>query len=121
MFGVRSPLTTPPKFVLTDVKLPRPTPPNPCTDARVSCADAVEATNSVASRIAADEVIRIVNSPHLSRRSVGGGGRWRNRSGQESYPSETVTIVGENRGSLAEPRAAVTRRRQLRAGPSTTI
>src|SRR6185369_17976772 len=67
MFGVRSPLTTPPKLVLTDVKLPRPTPPNPCTDTRVSCADTVEAANSVASRTAANEVIRIVNSSTLAQ------------------------------------------------------
>src|SRR4029079_14983970 len=87
MVGVRSPLITPPKLVLTDVKLPRPTPPNPCTDVCVSCADAVEVANNVAIRIAANEVIRIVYSPQ----------RWHSPSGQESYPCEMVTIAKENR------------------------
>src|SRR5688572_8228648 len=67
MFGVRSPLTTPPKLVLTVVKLPMTTPPNPCTDARGSCANAVELTNNVAIRIAAHEVVRIVYPSTLAQ------------------------------------------------------
>src|SRR5215203_5791553 len=71
MFGVRSPLIAPPKLVLTVVKLPITTPPNPCTDARGSCADAAELTSRMAIRIAAHEVIRIVYSSNAGASDPG--------------------------------------------------
>src|SRR5687768_15216628 len=103
MFGVRSPLITPPKVVLTVVKLPMTTPPNPCTDARGSCVDAAELTNRVATRIAPNTVVRIVLTLE----------RWRRQSGQESYPCGMASIIEENPGSL--------RRLSRACHPSTTI
>src|SRR5688572_18570113 len=71
MFGVRSPVIAPPKLAVGAVKLPMPTPPNPCTDARASCADADELTSRVATRIAAHEVVRIVYPSHAGEADWG--------------------------------------------------
>src|SRR6186713_2588497 len=70
MFGVRSPVIAPPKLVVAVVKLPTPTPPNPSTDARVSCADAAALTSRAATMIAAHELVRIV-FPHTLAMPIG--------------------------------------------------
>ena len=85
MVGVRSPLITPPKLVLTDVKLPKPTPPNPCTDVCVSCADAVEVEDG-------DTAI-------LQRAAVSEGGV---AGPLEGYAVATLDDVGEGRADRGE-------------------
>src|SRR4030095_5002502 len=62
MFGVKSPVTAPPKFVFVVVKLPTPRPPNACTAACGSWAEAGDVTQKAAASSATNGRVRMVDN-----------------------------------------------------------
>src|SRR6185369_7178768 len=62
MFGVKSPVTAPPKFVFVVVKLPTPRPPNACTAACGSWAEAGDVTQRAAASTATNGRVRMVDN-----------------------------------------------------------